>query len=98
MTKKDHPENGEEAKGHESPSAATMSAAAKRAQHCCTLSDIARPRTAFQVYKRFFLKFLGRMTQPHHKSDRRRGKGRKHDQQYADDSHTASSAPGSESR
>jgi ElaB/YqjD/DUF883 family membrane-anchored ribosome-binding protein len=33
MTKKDHPENGEEAKGHESPSAATMSAAAKRAQH-----------------------------------------------------------------
>jgi ElaB/YqjD/DUF883 family membrane-anchored ribosome-binding protein len=33
MTKKDHPENGEEAKGHESPSAATVSAAAKRAQH-----------------------------------------------------------------
>jgi ElaB/YqjD/DUF883 family membrane-anchored ribosome-binding protein len=33
MTKKDHPENGEEAKGHESPSAAAVSAAAKRAQH-----------------------------------------------------------------
>ena len=33
MTKKDHPENGEEAQGHESPSAAAVSAAAKRAQH-----------------------------------------------------------------
>ena len=32
MTKKDHPENGEEAQGHESPSAAALSAAAKRAQ------------------------------------------------------------------
>ena len=31
MTKKDHPENGEEAQGHESPSAA-LSVAAKRAQ------------------------------------------------------------------
>ena len=31
MTKKDHPENGEEAKGHESQSAATVSAAAKHA-------------------------------------------------------------------
>ena len=30
MTKKDHPENGED--GHESPSAAGLSAAAKRAQ------------------------------------------------------------------
>jgi ElaB/YqjD/DUF883 family membrane-anchored ribosome-binding protein len=30
MTKKDHPENGEEAQGHESPSAAVLSAAAKR--------------------------------------------------------------------
>ena len=32
MTKKDHPENGDEAQGHESPSAAALSAAAKRAQ------------------------------------------------------------------
>jgi ElaB/YqjD/DUF883 family membrane-anchored ribosome-binding protein len=32
MTKKDHPENGEQAEGRESPSAAALSAAAKRAQ------------------------------------------------------------------
>jgi ElaB/YqjD/DUF883 family membrane-anchored ribosome-binding protein len=32
MAKKDHAENGEEAQGHESPSAAALSAAAKRAQ------------------------------------------------------------------
>jgi hypothetical protein len=32
MTKKDHPENGEEAQGHENQSAAALSAAAKRAQ------------------------------------------------------------------
>jgi len=32
MTKKDHPENGEEPQGHEIPSAAALSAAAKRAQ------------------------------------------------------------------
>jgi ElaB/YqjD/DUF883 family membrane-anchored ribosome-binding protein len=33
MTKKDHPENGEESLDHESASAAALSAAAKRAQH-----------------------------------------------------------------
>ena len=32
MTKKDHPENGEEAQSHENQSAAALSAAAKRAQ------------------------------------------------------------------
>ena len=33
MTKKDRPENGEDAEGHENPGAAALSAAAKRAQH-----------------------------------------------------------------
>ncbi len=33
MTKKDHPENGDEAQGHENSGAAALSAAAKRAQH-----------------------------------------------------------------
>jgi ElaB/YqjD/DUF883 family membrane-anchored ribosome-binding protein len=33
MTKKDHPENGEEAQGHENPGAAALSAAARHAQH-----------------------------------------------------------------
>ncbi len=33
MTKKDQPESGEEAQGHENPSAAAVSAAAKHAQH-----------------------------------------------------------------
>ena len=33
MTKKDHPENGDEAQGHENRRAAALSAAAKRAQH-----------------------------------------------------------------
>jgi hypothetical protein len=33
MTKKDHPENGDESQGHENPGAAALSAAAKRAQH-----------------------------------------------------------------
>jgi ElaB/YqjD/DUF883 family membrane-anchored ribosome-binding protein len=32
MTRKDHPENGEESQSHESPSAAALSGAAKRAQ------------------------------------------------------------------
>jgi ElaB/YqjD/DUF883 family membrane-anchored ribosome-binding protein len=33
MTKKDHPENGEEAQGHDNPGATALSAAARRAQH-----------------------------------------------------------------
>ena len=33
MTKKDRPENGEDAEGQENPGAAALSAAAKRAQH-----------------------------------------------------------------
>ncbi len=42
MTKKDHPENGQEAHGLESRSAAALSAAAKRAQQAVESDTVAQ--------------------------------------------------------